>query len=43
VCGKHELDWAIKGWRIKVPNILKLLLGPPERKPILAPVKNRRI
>ncbi len=27
VCDKHELDWPIKGWKLKVPNIMKLLLG----------------
>ena len=27
VCDKHELDWPIKGWKLKVPNIVKLLLG----------------
>jgi hypothetical protein len=26
VCDKHELDWHIKGWKLKVPNLLKLLL-----------------
>ncbi len=28
VCDKHELDWPIKGWKLKVPNLLKLLLTP---------------
>ncbi len=28
VCDKHELDWPIKGWKLKVPNILKLLFTP---------------
>lgn len=26
VCDKHELDWPIRGRKMKVPNILKLLL-----------------
>jgi len=25
VCGKHELDWPIKGWKLKVPNIIRLV------------------
>ncbi len=25
VCDKHELDWPIKGWKLKVPAIVKLL------------------
>jgi hypothetical protein len=28
VCDKHELDWPVKGWKLKVPNLLKLLLMP---------------
>jgi len=28
VCDKHELDWPIKGWKLKVPNILRLLFAP---------------
>ncbi len=28
VCDKHELDWPIKGWKLKVPRIMKLLLSP---------------
>lgn len=28
VCGKHELDWTIKGWKINMPNVLKLLFKP---------------
>jgi B12-binding domain/radical SAM domain protein len=28
VCDKHELDWPIKGWKLKVPNLVKLLLTP---------------
>ena len=28
VCDKHELDWPVKGWKLKVPNLLKLLLSP---------------
>jgi len=27
VCGKHELDWPITGWKLKLPNITKLLLS----------------
>jgi hypothetical protein len=26
VCGKHELDWPIKGWKLKAPKILQLLM-----------------
>ena len=29
VCDKHELDWPIRGWKLKVPNILRLLFAPP--------------
>ncbi len=25
VCDKHELDWPIKGWKLKLPAVLKLL------------------
>ena len=28
VCDKHELDWPIKGWKLNVPNILRLLFNP---------------
>lgn len=28
VCDKHELDWPIKGWKLKVPNLIKLLFTP---------------
>jgi B12-binding domain/radical SAM domain protein len=28
VCGKHELDWAIKGWKLKLPGLLRLLFMP---------------
>ncbi len=28
VCDKHELDWPIKGWKLKVPNILRMLFAP---------------
>jgi len=31
VCGKHELDWSIKGWKINVPNIVMLLLKPSKK------------
>jgi len=27
VCGKHELDWPIKGWKLNVPNIMKLVFS----------------
>jgi B12-binding domain/radical SAM domain protein len=27
VCGKHELEWPIKGWKLKVPNVMKLVLS----------------
>jgi radical SAM superfamily enzyme YgiQ (UPF0313 family) len=27
VCDKHELDWPIRGWKLKAPGILKLLLA----------------
>jgi len=33
VCDKHELDWPIKGWKLKVPNILRLLFKPAEQRP----------
>jgi len=28
LCGKHELDWNIKGWKLKLPGLLRLLLMP---------------
>jgi B12-binding domain/radical SAM domain protein len=31
VCGKHELDWAIMGWKVKVLGLLRLLLMPEKR------------
>ncbi|HUI46812.1 MAG TPA: TIGR04190 family B12-binding domain/radical SAM domain protein [Nitrospirota bacterium] len=31
VCGKHELDWPIKGWKLNVPNITKLLVSEVRR------------
>jgi hypothetical protein len=27
LCGKHELDWPTKGWKLKVPNIMKLVFS----------------
>jgi radical SAM superfamily enzyme YgiQ (UPF0313 family) len=27
VCGKHELDWPVKGWKLKVPNVMKLVFS----------------
>ena len=33
VCDKHELDWPIKGWKLNVPNILRLLFKPAEQRP----------
>lgn len=33
VCGKHELDWSIKGWKLRVWNIIKLLFLRSVRKP----------
>ena len=27
VCGKHELDWPVKGWKLKLPNIMKLVFS----------------
>jgi radical SAM superfamily enzyme YgiQ (UPF0313 family) len=32
LCGKHELDWSVKGWKLKVPQILKLLLTEAGRR-----------
>ena len=32
VCGKHELDWTIEGWKVKVPGLLKLLFMPEKCK-----------
>jgi radical SAM superfamily enzyme YgiQ (UPF0313 family) len=34
VCDKHELDWPIKGWKLKVPNILRLLFEPEGRRKV---------
>jgi hypothetical protein len=28
VCDKHELDWPIKGWKLNIPRLVKLLLSP---------------
>ncbi len=28
VCDKHELDWPIMGWKLKLPNIVKMLFRP---------------
>ncbi|HSQ78864.1 MAG TPA: TIGR04190 family B12-binding domain/radical SAM domain protein [Nitrospirota bacterium] len=33
VCDKHELDWPIKGWKLKVPNIVRMLFKPEEQRP----------
>ena len=33
VCDKHELDWPIRGWKLKVPNILRMLFEPTEQRP----------
>ena len=38
VCGKHELDWTIKGWRVKVPQILKLLFNAQHRSSKQTPI-----
>ncbi len=27
VCGKHELEWPVKGWKLKLPNVMKLVLS----------------
>ena len=27
VCGKHELDWPVKGWKLKLPHIMKLVFS----------------
>jgi hypothetical protein len=32
VCGKHELDWTIEGWKVKVPGLLRLLFKPERFK-----------
>ncbi|MGE5172496.1 MAG: TIGR04190 family B12-binding domain/radical SAM domain protein [Betaproteobacteria bacterium] len=44
VCGKHELDWPISGWKLKVPKIIKLLLRSSEKRPcnVLFPMLNHR-
>lgn len=44
VCGKHELDWSIKGWKVKVPNILKLLFKPSKNEacPPLLPLRENQ-
>ena len=46
VCDKHELDWPIKGWKLKLPNLLKLLFKPERRKQcgsLPSPLKNQRV
>lgn len=44
VCGKHELDWPISGWKLKVPNLIKLLLRPSKQRPCgaFSPMFNHR-
>ena len=32
VCGKHELDWTISGWKVKVPGLLRLLFMNEKRR-----------
>jgi B12-binding domain/radical SAM domain protein len=34
VCDKHELDWPIKGWKLKAPNILRLLFRQTEQRKV---------
>jgi B12-binding domain/radical SAM domain protein len=33
ISGKHELDWSIKGWKVNVLSLLKLLLKPARKDP----------
>ncbi len=33
ISGKHELDWSIKGWKVNVLSLLKLLLKPAKKDP----------
>ena len=40
VCDKHELEWPIKGWKLNIPGILRLLFessGFFSRPPLLRP------
>jgi hypothetical protein len=39
VCDKHELDWPIKGWKLKIPSLLKLLLKPEACRSSLASLR----
>jgi B12-binding domain/radical SAM domain protein len=39
VCDKHELDWPIKGWKLKVPNIVRMLFKPAEQRSSLISIK----
>jgi hypothetical protein len=46
VCDKHELDWPIKGWKLKIPSLLKLLLKPERHVPFpprFSPMKSQRM
>ncbi len=42
LCGKHELDWPVSGWKLKVPNILKLFFGSPSCLPRVSTVTSNR-
>ncbi len=42
VCDKHELDWPIKGWKLKIPNLMKLLLKPERNMQFLSRLSPRK-
>ncbi len=48
VCGKHELDWPIKGWKLRLPNIMKLVFSEVRqdmrsRNPLCSLLQNKSI
>jgi hypothetical protein len=46
LCDKHELDWPIKGWKLKILSLAKLILKPERHMPFLpclSPVKSQNV
>jgi B12-binding domain/radical SAM domain protein len=48
VCGKHELDWPVKGWKLKVPKVMKLVFSAVRqdlrsRHPLFALLPNKSL
>ncbi|MGE5807687.1 MAG: TIGR04190 family B12-binding domain/radical SAM domain protein [Nitrospirota bacterium] len=46
VCDKHELEWPVRGWKLNVPRVLRLLVEnsflPAVNKCIMPPAKSMR-